>query len=54
MIGAGVTEDVRARRHALLELLRERGERCFVHAQSLEAIPSEGHRHPALVLIDGI
>jgi hypothetical protein len=32
MIGASVTEDFRSCGHALLELLRERGERCFVHA----------------------
>ena len=48
--GAGVAEHLRARGHALPELLRERGERSLVHAERAQAVPGEGHRHPALVL----
>ena len=52
MILAGVAEHLRAGDHALLELFRERGQRSLVHAKCPQAVPGEGHRHPAIVLID--
>src|SRR5262245_9149322 len=54
MIRFGITENFGSGGHALFELLRERGERCFVHAESLEAVPGERHSYPTLVLIDRI
>src|SRR5437588_4916347 len=48
MIFSAVTEHLRAGDHALLELFRERCERCLVHTQSTQALPGEGHRHPAI------
>ena len=52
MILSGVAEHLRAGDHSLLELLGKRGQRSFVHAQCAQAVPGEGHRHPAFVLVD--
>ena len=49
MIRTRIAEDLRTRRHTLLELLRKRCQRRFVDAQGAKAIPSEGHRYPSLV-----
>ena len=38
--------------HALLELFGERGQRTLVDAKCAQAVPGEGHRHPALVSFD--
>ena len=51
-VHAGVAEDLRPRRHALLELLRKRGERSLVQPERTKAVPGESRCHPALVLID--
>ena len=51
-VHAGVAEHLRARRHALLELLRKRRERSLVQSERAEAVPGESRRHPALVLVD--
>ena len=51
MIRARVAEHLRAADHALLELLGERGQRRLVHAQRAQAVPGEGHGHPALILV---
>ena len=48
MVRAGVAEHLRAGHHALPELLGKRGERGLVHAERPQAVPGEGHRHPAL------
>jgi hypothetical protein len=47
IVRAGQAEDVRARRHALPELLRERGQRSVVHAQRTQAVPGESQADPA-------
>ena len=52
MILSGVAEHLRAGDHSLPELLGKRGQRSFVHAQCAQAVPGEGHRHPAFVLVD--
>ena len=52
MILSGVAEHLRAGNHALLELFGKRGQRSLVHAKCAQAVPGEGHRHPALVLFD--
>ena len=52
MILSGVAEHLRAGDHALLELFGERGQRTLIHAKRAQAVPGEGHRHPALVLFD--
>ena len=51
-VHAGVAEHLRPRRHALLELLRERRERSLVQSKRAKPVPGESRRHPALVLID--
>ena len=51
-IDAVVAEYRSPGRHALLELLRERGERSLVQSERAQAVPGESHRHPALVLVD--
>ena len=51
MILSGVAEHLRAGDHALLELFGKRGQRSLVHAQCAQAVPGEGDRHPALVLV---
>ena len=52
MIFSGIAEHLRAGDHALLELLGERGQRSLIHAERAQAVPGEGNRHPALVLVD--
>jgi hypothetical protein len=49
MIVAGISKHFRARDHALLELFGERGQRSLIHAERAQAVPGEGHRHPAIV-----
>ena len=51
IIFSGIAQHVRARDHALLEFLGERGQRGLVHAQRAKAVPGEGHRYPALVVV---
>src|SRR3954454_15904864 len=52
MILSGVAEHLRAGNHALLELFGERGERALIDTECAQAVPGEGHRHPALVFFD--
>ena len=52
MILSGVAEHLRAGDHALLELFGERGQRSLIHAKRAQAVPGEGHRHPAFVVFD--
>ena len=52
MILSGVAEHLRAGDHALLELFGERGQRSLIDAECAQAVPGEGHRHPALVFFD--
>ena len=51
-IRAVVAEHLRPRRHALLELLRKRGERSLVQSERAQAVPGESGCHPTLVLVD--
>ena len=51
-VRAGIAEHLRPRRHALLELLRKRGERSLIQSERAKPVPGESRRHPALVLID--
>ena len=52
MILSGIAEHLRAGDHALLELFGKRGQRSLIHAERAQAVPGEGHRHPALVFFD--
>ena len=52
MVLSGVAEHLRAGDHSLLELFGKRGQRSLVHAERPQPVPGEGHRHPALVLVD--
>ena len=52
MIRARIAENLRTRRHTLLELLRKSRERRFVHAERAKALPGEGDRYPSLVRFD--
>ena len=45
--GAGVAEDVGARRHALAELVGKGGKRLLGHAERAQPIPRERQRDPA-------
>ena len=51
-VATGIAEHLRPRRHALLELLRKRGERSLIQSKRAKPVPGESRRHPALVLID--
>src|SRR5438094_2639658 len=52
MVRTGITEDIRARCHALLKLLRKGGQRSLVHTERPQAVPGECHGHPSLVGFD--
>jgi hypothetical protein len=52
MILSGVAEHLCAGNHALFELFGERGQRALIDAECAQAVPGEGHRHPALVFFD--
>ena len=51
-VHASVAKHLRPRWHALLELLRKRGERSLVEPERAEAAPGKGRRHPPPVLVD--
>ena len=48
MIGSGITQNVRTRRHALTELLGESGQRLVGHTERPQAVPGERQRDPPL------
>src|SRR5260370_10686877 len=52
MILSGIAEHLRPGNHALLELFGERGQRALIGAKCAQAVPGEGHRHPALIFFD--
>ena len=52
MIGPRVAEYLRARHHALLELLWKRGQRTLICTQRPQTVPGKRHRHPSVVLFD--
>ena len=50
-VGPGVAEDLRARRHALPELVGKGGQRVLRHAERAQAIPGERQRDPTLGVV---
>ena len=52
IIFSGIPQHFCARDHALLELFRERGQRALIYTKCAQAVPGEGHRYPALVVVD--
>ena len=47
VVRAGDPQNLRARRHALAELLGKGRQRGFVDAERAQAVPGEGDGHPS-------